>query len=355
MKKLTALILCFTSCFAFANPITIPSVEKIFEERFKGITEPFYGCIYSLETYEEEDLYDTKIFLDNITVGNDNQQVQIKGIDQFKDLEYGDVNFPKIGDCFAFKPSGVLDKHSWTPENLYDGYADLYEQEYIVDTNITKAVLKDKLTLDEYFQDKIRYGKHWIELTGIVQSAEINVLDNFQTILVSKNGDGIIAIMKEHDWKGNEKVKKQLRSFKLGEVVTVYGYFAIEKPLNWGDSVFQMLAIIDKDDNSVTKTKTETEWNEKGQKVRQKNYKDGKLISETEYLYYKNGQKWSEANYKDGKADGKWTWWYENGQKESEENYKNSEWHGKWTWWYENGQIMWEATFKDGVCISGDC
>ena len=75
MKKLTALILCFTSCFAFANPITIPSVEKIFEERFKGITEPFYGCIYSLETYEEEDLYDTKIFLDNITVGNDNQQV----------------------------------------------------------------------------------------------------------------------------------------------------------------------------------------------------------------------------------------------------------------------------------------
>ena len=174
MKKLILLILCFTSCFAFANTITIPSVEKIFEEKFASISEPFYGCIYSIETYEEEDLYTTKIFLESITVGNANQQIEIKGIEQFEDLEEGDADFPKIGECFAYEPRGSIEIDSWS-HATYSGYADLHKNEYIVNNNINKAVLKDKLTIDEYCHDNISYGTQWVELTGKVKSTEINI------------------------------------------------------------------------------------------------------------------------------------------------------------------------------------
>ena len=254
MKKIITLILCFASCFAFANPITIPSVEKIFEERFASISEPFYGCIYSIETYEEEDLYTTKIFLESITVGNANQQIEIKRIGEFEDLEEGDANFPKIGDCFAYEPRGNFKIDSWS-QATYSGYADLYKNDYKVDNNFDKAVLKDKLTIDEYCQDNISYGTQWLELTGKVKSTEINMFDNFQTVLLSENGDEIIGIVKEQDWKGNERVKEQLRSFQIGEVVSVFGYFAIEYPCNYGwQSIFQILEIIDNNDDVSKET-----------------------------------------------------------------------------------------------------
>ena len=49
------------------------------------------------------------------------------------------------------------------------------------------------------------------------------------------------------------------------------------------------------------------------------------------------------------------TEYYDSGQKSSEVNYKDDKRDGKLTWWKVNGQIEAEATFKDGVCISGDC
>jgi len=142
-------------------------------------------------------------------------------------------------------------------------------------------------------------------------------------------------------------------------------------------------------------------WHENGHKERKANYKDGKLIGETEYFYHETGQIKKEENYKDGKKNGKTTRWHENGQIESEENYKDGDLHGKltgwyengqkeaeinykddsgkmtswyengqmesegnykdkkrdgkWTYWHENGQIESEKYYKDGECISGDC
>jgi len=37
--------------------------------------------------------------------------------------------------------------------------------------------------------------------------------------------------------------------------------------------------------------------------------------------YHNNGQKMEERNYKDGKEEGPLTYWYENGQKEYEGNF----------------------------------
>ena len=355
MKKIITLILCFASCFAFANPITIPSVEKIFEERFASISEPFYGCIYSIETYEEEDLYTTKIFLESITVGNANQQIEIKRIGEFEDLEEGDANFPKIGDCFAYEPRGNFKIDSWS-QATYSGYADLYKNEYKVDNNFDKAVLKDKLTIDEYCQDNISYGTQWLELTGKVKSTEINMFDNFQTVLVSENGDEIIGIVKEQDWKGNERVKEQLRSFQIGEVVSVFGYFAIEYPCNYGwQSIFQILEIIDSK-NSGTKSEDltdvvkEVEYYNNGQKKIEKSYKNGQKHGKL-LTWFENGQIWQEENWKNGKLDGKLLTWYPNGNLMGEGNYKDGKEHGKWTGWFQDGKLLYEKYYKDGIEI----
>jgi len=131
-----------------------------------------------------------------------------------------------------------------------------------------------------------------------------------------------------------------------------------------------------------------TFWDENGQIYRERDFKDGVLVSNTFYEYfYPSDQIESVNNYKvltkDGIQgfikDGKWTYWHENGQKNREENYKNGVldgiqkwWHengqiflkgnfkddkpdGKYKEWDENGQIVFESNWKDGDCISGDC
>ena len=46
---------------------------------------------------------------------------------------------------------------------------------------------------------------------------------------------------------------------------------------------------------------------------------------------------------------------YENGQNKSKGKVKDGKIDDKWTYWFKNGQILKEATYKDGMCIRGDC
>ena len=114
-------------------------------------------------------------------------------------------------------------------------------------------------------------------------------------------------------------------------------------------------------------------WYEDGQIKTERIYKDGKLVSQTDYLYYENGQEFAELNYKDGKKDGKWTFWYKNGRKDEEsyykdgdlvnetifkynyltgqitgQSYKDGKKDGKWTKWYKDGEKKYEKNYKDG-------
>ena len=108
-----------------------------------------------------------------------------------------------------------------------------------------------------------------------------------------------------------------------------------------------------------------THWDEKTQVVAESYFKDGILVSQTQYSYYENGVKSAEANFKYGKQDGKWMSWnennlieiesyfkdgalvsqtqysyHDNAQIQSEATYKgNGNRDGKFTVWYENGQI----------------
>ena len=252
MKILLTLFFLFFSSSLLSEPINVPTVEKIFEERYQDITIPFYGCVYLLEFEDKEDLFDTKKILKSIILGNKNQKVKLRGT-VFEGLEINDAKLPKIGDCFAFKPSGQILKSIWE-ENTFEGYAELYEFEYNVDSKIKKVVLKDELSVDEYFQDKHQYGNKRINLIGVVEKAEINFLDNFSIILVSKNGELIIGYVASYDWQNNESVKKQLRLIEPGKTITVHGYFEGELP---PVHTFRVLRIVDtasKDNNNLSLT-----------------------------------------------------------------------------------------------------
>jgi len=91
-------------------------------------------------------------------------------------------------------------------------------------------------------------------------------------------------------------------------------------------------------------------WLPNGDKCRETNLRNGtgKFFS-----YYENGQKMFEKNYKNGKRDGLSTEWYENGQKKKKVSYKNQKRDGPWTGWHENGQKFLEANYKDGKRLKG--
>ena len=123
---------------------------------------------------------------------------------------------------------------------------------------------------------------------------------------------------------------------------------------------------------------TITSWYKNGQKENESFYSEGELIGKGTW-WYKNGQLMSEFYWsKDGSFNGIDRNWHENGQLQAEVYFTNGEstemkqWHdtgelefyyiypdgkktGNYTKLNKSGQIYYEATFKDGQCISGDC
>jgi len=85
-------------------------------------------------------------------------------------------------------------------------------------------------------------------------------------------------------------------------------------------------------------------WYSSGTKSGERNFKDGKLV--TENIWYENGQKESEITYKDGKFVTRNNW-YENGQKKSELTYKDGTLWSVETWKMD-GEKCFETDLKDG-------
>ena len=79
------------------------------------------------------------------------------------------------------------------------------------------------------------------------------------------------------------------------------------------------------------------------------NYKDGKLIDQTIFVYYENGQIKVQGEHKYGKQDGRWISWNENGQIIQEGNYKSDKRDGEFTFWHDNGQLFSVGSYKDDM------
>lgn len=134
-----------------------------------------------------------------------------------------------------------------------------------------------------------------------------------------------------------------------------------------------------KDGNLVSKTEY-SYYYDNGRKFSEEYYKDGlivyqenwwengfrmnredwDIISETEWTHkqtrwYDNGKKKEEFGRKNGKKDGLFIGWYKSGQLKGESFYKDGKKDGKFKFIYESGVVQAEATFKDDQCISGNC
>lgn len=125
------------------------------------------------------------------------------------------------------------------------------------------------------------------------------------------------------------------------------------------------------------KTGSWTLWNSNGFKTTQREYEDGIIINEYEWIYdtysngnlmkegiiidskkeghwiqwYKNGVIMSEGDYVNGKKTGHWVEFYDNKRKKSEGAYYNEKKIGWWTFWYNNGQKITEGSYVNGQRI----
>jgi len=216
-----------------SDAIIIPSIEKLFGDKKIGLDggEPFYGCIYFIE-YGDEDLLTRKRPFQWIRIGNSKQYAKLS-IDDFYE---GDEGVPKIGDCFAFTTKWGLGKRS---EKEYIGSAKIFSGEYKVDNIAVIKELKNEITVDEYFQQKVSYGSKRITLIGEIEETFATYDQTFGIKLVSKQGKTIIAFYSPNWWKNDNSIKDKLRSIKMGDEIKLKGYFTL------GSTSFSILKILD--------------------------------------------------------------------------------------------------------------
>lgn len=233
MKILLTLFVLLFSSSVLAEDIIIPSIEKIFKERIPIIdrNEPFYGCIYFIE-YGDEDLFTQKRKILSIRIGNSNEYATLIG--PWKEYK----EFPKIGDCFAFTSNFGLGRVS---EKEYIGMAKIFFGDYKVDNFASIKKLNNEITVDQYFEENVSYGKKRIVLVGEVEKMNIAGDGNLNIDLVSNKGQIISGWFDKSEWSNNDSLKDRIRSIKQGDVIKVKGYFIIEM----GSPLFEIQIILD--------------------------------------------------------------------------------------------------------------
>jgi len=322
-----------------SNVKVIPSITKLLKEKkltIGGSQNPFYGCISEI-FYTDKDNFTGKSNIRNIII-DDSANLIIK---EFEVFEKGDPDSPKVGGCFAFvgPPMENLNGFyvSWNNE------AQIYSEEYLVDEKVVKPVFKDKLTVDEYCEREVEYGKNIVELTGIVEEANGKENKNWFRIKLLAECDSYFATYYDSNlWKNSDEIKNKLLSIKPGDAITLRGHFG-------GMNGFQIIEILESPPEEVTFSDdaekppvcnepefVEIDENNKLIKIYNKSF-TGKSI-----CFYENGMKLSEGNLINGREDGKWTKWYSNGQKKELADYTKGQYDGRVIGWYSGGQKSYE-------------
>ena len=90
-------------------------------------------------------------------------------------------------------------------------------------------------------------------------------------------------------------------------------------------------------------------WSKSGDILRESNFKNGKLIDETQYKYYKNGLISKKSIIKNGELIKTNYTYFDNNQKKTQETFLNGHLHGKSIEWDKDGQKTLEAMYKDNA------
>ena len=231
-----------------SNVKIIPSITKLHKEkrlRIGGPQNPFYGCIYEVG-YNTEDPFTNKSTIRYVSVGDPYGGTHLV-VEDFEGFFKGDQKGPKVGDCFAFVTQCSMRGGYGVYSNTC-GPAKIFKGEYLVDEEVVKTSLKDKLTVDEYCEREVEYGSKIVELNGIVKEATGRESNNwfFIELFADCEYGGISSYYDSDLWKNSDSIKTKLLAIKIGDPIKLRGHF--------GGNGFQIIEILDSVPREVLST-----------------------------------------------------------------------------------------------------
>ena len=312
-------LLCFDKMskdIKTAEAVVIPSIEKLFAEnslQIGGADKPFYGCLLDIEFVEEQrDILTNEIIvpgsISSVSIGNLNNSLSAY-VEDFANLSKGDERAPKIGDCFAFiLDAPITDQPYWGWAN---GWAKIYRgNDFVVDDEVVVKPLKEKITVEEYFNDNVSYGPKKIELSGIVTNIESNASDSFsdgniifdlsspshENNSMLNNAFVVQATYSADKWQNSNSIIDRIKSIKIGDTLTVIGFF--DKNLIFATHGFNVIEIANGKQDDQTKTTINSDKSDIKDNINKNTEKnilfDANLKSQT----YLNGCGYPSAYYK---------------------------------------------------------
>jgi len=235
----TFTLLIFSSYSLASEKISVPSIEKLFQNNTKtiGRGELFYGCIVKV-VLGDKDLLKQKFKIKSLEIGNSKKNIIFTLL---SDYYAGDDASPKLKDCYVFKSKGKIlisiPDMAWGIGEIVKGNFKIEN----VDKNAPKIIYKKSISVDEYYEDNILYGKRRLFLSGEVDKIEV-VAYELKITLVSSEGKELMLMLHETMWEDDEKLANNLRSIKVGTVIKVRGHFDYETEYGNG---FKIQNIVD--------------------------------------------------------------------------------------------------------------
>jgi hypothetical protein len=214
----------------------VPSIEYFFRIRKIEINrgEIFAGKIVGIK-YSEPDLFTDERTIESVCVGYDNVNVVIYNKNQLN-INVGDIVFIKAVNGVILRP----DSYSGL------GSGEIISGNYRIKNSLAESeilpTLKDTLTIDEYFNDNVQYGRRRINLSGTIDSFSVVADGNLLISISSKAGKDILCYYDPNLWSKNNELRERLKTLKQNQYITMRGYFNIETTFT---SVFTILEIID--------------------------------------------------------------------------------------------------------------
>ena len=244
------LLLSLFSQVVLAETKIIPSFEKLVKEGKTEISagEIIFACIENID-YTKKDVLTGKNKIEWIYFrGEEQSGIYNSGLIvvlEFNEMPGDSANAPSVGDCFALE---TINNGIYKAGNGFVGEAKLYSGEYEVDNTIKLKKLKDKLTVTEFFEDRLDYGSKIIEITGKVFEISYDS-KSFDIRLFSEKFSGfddkINSYYNSKNWINDEKIKERLQSIKEGDVITLKGYFGGNTKMIPQYNGFEVIEIID--------------------------------------------------------------------------------------------------------------
>jgi len=236
MKKLLIILLLSLGFNVFAD--SVPTLEKLVNEHYRWYSngEVFSSCVSGIE-YGTEGLLTQKKSIDLVRVG---KRTAYLDTHYWTGLFEGDPGAPMIGDCFFFKVDYAFmgfsyDGHIGNYDEPFTGHANgvvsAVKSQYTIDSSIKKIEKKETLTASEYCRTNLAFARTEVTLTGIVKRLYETKGFSYEEALgieFGKSGDCVEAYLSESYWSNSEEIKSKIRNIRIGDQLTVKGFFVVE-------------------------------------------------------------------------------------------------------------------------------